>query len=199
MLWPNKTFTFHDSSDFALHWFWDFGDGTTDTVQNPVHVYDTTGTYIIKLIVYYGNCSDSVVMNVYVINNTGIDINSSDIKLKCKIFPNPTNDLLYISMKGIVQTPFTITICDMQGKTVKQITTKQSENVIDISGLEQGVYGVRVVGDFNVVERFVKMWKMYDVKGQMSNVEYYGKYTFDFWHETSDLWHLISMIYYDKF
>ena len=60
-------------------------------------------------------------------------------------------------MKGIVQTPFTITICDMQGKTVKQITTKQSENVIDISGLEQGVYGVRVVGDFNVVERFVKM------------------------------------------
>jgi len=45
----------------------------------------------------------------------------------------------------------------MQGKTVKQITTKQNENVIDISGLEQGVYGVRVVGDFNVVERFVKM------------------------------------------
>jgi len=154
---PNKSFSFQDSIDFALHWFWDFGDGTTDTVQNPVHVYDTTGTYTVKLIAYYGNCSDSVLMNVYVINNTGIDINSSDIPFKCKIFPNPAKDLLYVRVRGVIQSPFTITIYNIQGKTVKQVTTKQNENVIDISGLEQGVYGVRVVGDFNVVERFVKM------------------------------------------
>jgi YVTN family beta-propeller protein len=27
-------------------WYWDFGDGTTSTLQNPVHTYNTAGIYI---------------------------------------------------------------------------------------------------------------------------------------------------------
>ncbi len=30
-------------------WLWDFGDGNTDTVQNPVHVYTNPGTYTVTL------------------------------------------------------------------------------------------------------------------------------------------------------
>ncbi|HKP32991.1 MAG TPA: PKD domain-containing protein, partial [Chitinophagaceae bacterium] len=30
-------------------WLWDFGDGSTDTVQNPSHVYDALGNYNISL------------------------------------------------------------------------------------------------------------------------------------------------------
>lgn len=30
-------------------WVWDFGDGNTDTVQNPVHVYTNPGTYTVTL------------------------------------------------------------------------------------------------------------------------------------------------------
>jgi len=76
---------------------------------------------------------------------------------KVEIYPNPATNELHVKIRTTLTAPVTITIYNMQGKTVKQITTKQNENVIDISGLEQGVYGVRVVGDFNVVERFVKM------------------------------------------
>ncbi|HOZ76636.1 MAG TPA: PKD domain-containing protein [Ferruginibacter sp.] len=32
-------------------WEWDFGDGATSTVQNPVHVYATSGTYTVTLFV----------------------------------------------------------------------------------------------------------------------------------------------------
>jgi large repetitive protein len=36
----------------AVAWEWDFGDGTTSTLQNPVHEYKEKGTYIIRLTTY---------------------------------------------------------------------------------------------------------------------------------------------------
>jgi PKD repeat protein len=30
-------------------WYWDFGDGTTDNVQNPVHIYKNPGVYTVTL------------------------------------------------------------------------------------------------------------------------------------------------------
>ncbi len=42
--------TFTDlSSGNPTGWNWDFGDGTTDNVQNPVHVYVHPGTYTVTL------------------------------------------------------------------------------------------------------------------------------------------------------
>lgn len=42
----------------ATAWFWDFGDGTTSTEQNPAHTYDKPGEYPVSLRVTYGpaNC-----------------------------------------------------------------------------------------------------------------------------------------------
>jgi PKD repeat protein len=34
-----------------ISWFWDFGDGNTSTVQNPVHVYTISGTYTVCLVI----------------------------------------------------------------------------------------------------------------------------------------------------
>ena len=41
--------TFTDQSIGADEWYWDFGDGTTSTLQNPVHTYADTGTYLVRL------------------------------------------------------------------------------------------------------------------------------------------------------
>lgn len=46
-------------------WAWDFGDGTTDTVQNPSHTYASNGTYPVQLVITASNgCTDTVVNNV---------------------------------------------------------------------------------------------------------------------------------------
>ena len=42
---PLPTVEFTDLSANAVYWFWDFGDNTTSTDQNPLHVYNTAGTY----------------------------------------------------------------------------------------------------------------------------------------------------------
>ncbi|MBW8049631.1 MAG: T9SS type A sorting domain-containing protein [Cytophagales bacterium] len=55
---PNSNFSFvdstlivyfSDSSSYATSWYWDFGDGNTDTVQNPTHTYTNCGTYYVCL------------------------------------------------------------------------------------------------------------------------------------------------------
>jgi len=37
------------SKNVPAEWFWDFGDGTTSTEQNPTHTYTTIGAYTVKL------------------------------------------------------------------------------------------------------------------------------------------------------
>lgn len=44
------TVSFSDlSSGTVTSWLWDFGDYSTSTLQNPVHVYSTPGTYSVSL------------------------------------------------------------------------------------------------------------------------------------------------------
>ena len=46
------TVTFMDQSTGSpTSWFWDFGDKSTSTVQNPIHTYATEGKYTINLTV----------------------------------------------------------------------------------------------------------------------------------------------------
>jgi PKD repeat protein len=46
------TVVFSDSTvGTPISWLWDFGDGATDTTQNPVHMYTEVGTYTVSLTV----------------------------------------------------------------------------------------------------------------------------------------------------
>jgi len=40
-----------DPDGTIVSWYWDFGDGSTSTVQNPTHRYLTAGTYVVSLTV----------------------------------------------------------------------------------------------------------------------------------------------------
>lgn len=55
--WANITFT--DYSTGASSWFWQFGDGTTSTLQNPTHTYTSWNTYLVTLQINGGASSVS--------------------------------------------------------------------------------------------------------------------------------------------
>lgn len=60
----NTPINFNNNSIGATSNYWDFDDGTNTTGTNPSHVYTTAGVYNVKLIVYNGNCSDSLTIPV---------------------------------------------------------------------------------------------------------------------------------------
>ena len=63
---------FADSSiittDAIVTWLWNFGDGTTSTLQNPEHIYTQTGSYTVNLtVVTSGGCSQTSTNLPYII------------------------------------------------------------------------------------------------------------------------------------
>jgi PKD repeat protein len=46
---------FTDQSQNVTGWIWNFGDGTSSTEKNPVHVYSKPGNYTVKLVVSNSN------------------------------------------------------------------------------------------------------------------------------------------------
>jgi PKD repeat protein len=58
-------FNFTDfSTDIPQSWLWDFGDGTSSTIQNPNHTYASSGSYTVKLVVSNSAGADSTTQTV---------------------------------------------------------------------------------------------------------------------------------------
>lgn len=78
------------------------------------------------------------------------DIKTAD---KFSVFPNPTNDLLTITLDGIK----TIIIADLNGKIVKSFTTDQQ--IISLSDITEGQYFVTILTNKNEIITTQKILK----------------------------------------
>lgn len=70
------------STNGPSSWQWDFGDGNSDTAQNPVHTYQSSGTYTVSLTASNSNGSDSETKTNYV---------TVDLDAACDTFYMPVN------------------------------------------------------------------------------------------------------------
>jgi gliding motility-associated-like protein len=71
---------FIDQSIAALTYLWDFGDGTTSTATNPVHVYPSPGLYPILLTVTNGACIHTMPDTLIVVSsNPGFTVNGNSV------------------------------------------------------------------------------------------------------------------------
>ena len=80
------SFTDSSVSDTTItQWDWNFGDGSTDSVQNPVHVYQNPGTYTVRLTVSDSNsCSSTFTRSNYIratFPDPGFSVDKTDICL----------------------------------------------------------------------------------------------------------------------
>ncbi|MGH1339804.1 MAG: PKD domain-containing protein, partial [Aureispira sp.] len=53
-----------NSTDIPQAWYWTFGDGGTSTLQNPVHTYNNSGVFTVKLVVTNNIGQDSTTQTV---------------------------------------------------------------------------------------------------------------------------------------
>ncbi len=71
---------FTDLSVPADEWHWDFGDGTISDLQNPVHNFNDTGYFTIRLIAVNNGCPDTIIRPnyIYVLPPIARFINAAD-------------------------------------------------------------------------------------------------------------------------
>ena len=57
----------NNSTGNITSWLWNFGDGGTSTVQNPIHTYDSSGSFTVTLTVSDGSNENTISMTNYIV------------------------------------------------------------------------------------------------------------------------------------
>lgn len=134
------------SPNSPTDWQWDFGDGNTSTVQNPLHTYAADGTYNVELIAS-NRCGSSTRTRIITIQGIGIDeelVGLSNLGL----FPNPSKDVFTLSFSSNIAEAMEVDIMDLSGKVINQIkheaTIGQNDITFDLGALAEGIYLVKV-------------------------------------------------------
>ena len=139
-------------------WLWSFGDGKTDTLENPVHTYKSAGNFNVKLRVSTTqNCTDSFSKSVTINSCTTTALaKPSNIYSGITLYPNPVNSALNIDAG--TNTINSITVFDALGREVQVETgIKTSKTSIPTSSLPAGIYFLRLgIGDGYYRTRFMK-------------------------------------------
>ena len=165
----NNVTVVNSSTGSNLTYHWDFGDGDTSNLANPIHTYTGNGPYYLCLTVDDGtSCNntycDSVGVNGVVFKQSGFTINiigtpiitgldnhpvlNSDIT----IYPNPTSHQLTIDTELKLSK---ITIIDITGKII--MITKENKRTINVTNLSDGIYFIKLNTDQKtIIKKFVK-------------------------------------------
>ncbi len=119
---------------------WDFGDGSTSTLTDPVHTYSATGTYSVCATVYT-YCGSNSACNTVGVVTEGTSPQPSPKEREPLVYPSPAGGSITVAnaMGGEVR------MFDIMGVEVKRLNSQKVKEVIDISHLSDGVYIVQVV------------------------------------------------------
>ena len=151
----NLEVAFTDHSTGATWWLWKFGDGTSSSEQNPVHVYDRFGEY--QVCQTAGNVKiQETACNTLKVTKTGITAAAGSILF----YPNPCpgdGNLTFILFEdaGVA----TITLKDLAGRVIfRQEFMNVMKNVpveLKTNGLVKGTYLLE--GAFNNYRKIMKI------------------------------------------
>ncbi|MEI6900562.1 MAG: PKD domain-containing protein [Bacteroidota bacterium] len=133
---------FTDQSQGSTAWKWEFGDGATATIQNPVHVYGQTGTYHVRQTVRNAIQSwDTINHSIVVSGSTALS--EPDLPT-VNIYPIPASEILTIDIDHGLK-PDDFEVSDVFGRIMEKksnlcnVTTR-----LDLTGWSNGIYFIRI-------------------------------------------------------
>ncbi len=125
----------NNTSQGATHYLWDFGDGSTDTTDNPTHVFGGSGSYNILLIASNDCGSDTLSRNLII---TGI--NDVDAGFAFSLYPNPNDGIFEMELFSDRADLVDLTIFDILGRPIWQKSwTKRKSLKTNVNLNEKGI------------------------------------------------------------
>jgi hypothetical protein len=127
----------------GLRFEWDFGDGSTDTTNNPaVHDYAAPGLYSVRLKIFF-QCGVQVNTQTALITASRSLVAPSEFHLD--VVPNPASKGQFtIQYRNPTAKPATLTLQDLAGRTVRTFTDEgqmgKHSLPVEASELPAGVY-----------------------------------------------------------
>lgn len=131
--------SFDNFSVNANKYYWNFGDGQTSSITNPVHTYNNPGSYNVKFVATNTTtgCNDTAysVVNIFPTNTIEISKHNQLI-----IFPNPTQGRFTINIPNVNTR---VIIKDIFGRTV-YTASSNSNLLVDMNDVSIGLYIVHI-------------------------------------------------------
>lgn len=136
-------------------WYWDFGDGTTSTEQNPTHVYDKSGVYTVSLTIDGTNGKVTKTIEDYITVN--IPAGTSDLALdeEIELFPNPAKGICTLQLPVMSSSISELKIYNTIGEE-QYLKTKNLDQAleINITGYTPGMYFVSLkIGNDTIIKK----------------------------------------------
>ncbi len=132
------------------------GSTTSETISRTY----TAGTYYARVFGYNNanNATSCYTLKVQLGTASLVEIQQAITKAGLlKIYPNPVNDFLNISVLGNVDRKSTLNIFDAKGVLVRTINMTNNLQRISVADLAQGVYLIKLNnGEGNLSSKFVK-------------------------------------------
>ncbi|MEM9052641.1 MAG: PKD domain-containing protein [Bacteroidota bacterium] len=133
------------SLGFQEEFLWTFsGINLVSTEENPTNIcYDTAGTYDVILAVSNSlDLPSAFVKADYITVEDCLDLQVSNIEEnrdELIVFPNPVKDIVNFKQANRIE-PILLSILDMQGRLHDSFKVISSQNSVDLSLLESGIY-----------------------------------------------------------
>lgn len=153
----NNEVTFNNQSLHADRYEWDFGDGTTSFITNPVHTYQNPDIYSVKLTASNVCTTKSYTQEV---NFYTIGIQSTNPESPAFMVSTVDDGIFNFDIQFDIPTNFTLQILNSNGQLIFNnalYTSGKYTGNIDLSEYSEGIYFIKVFfGNESVSYKLVK-------------------------------------------
>lgn len=150
---PNFTYTMENNAvvfenqteGLGATYYWDFGDGNTSTLENPIHFYDNIGNYVVILNVTNSCGEGQVQKEVSVITGNIKEENATDVLL----YPIPASDYLYIESPENIEF---VELFQYNGQIVLSKKIQDTKYKLNLASLE-GVFYLKIHTNNSIISK----------------------------------------------
>ncbi len=140
---------FFDQSLNAATYYWEFGNRTISTLQNPTATYFFESNYEVMLMIRNMVCTDRESKTVEVVIEEPPD--DPPFADEMSIYPVPATENIYVELSRALRGPGTVRISNIKGQLVKEKKYTREDYLIEVNiqDLSPGIYLVNVFNNFN--------------------------------------------------